>query len=267
MTWPNWSREREHRHDSGWDAHRNHPVSRGQGRPDGDQQLVTPKDKPWELDPHTTAKHDILRRYLAAWFPILGAYHNRIVYIDGFSGPGRYKNGEPGSPMIALYVAVNHRKLTAGEIICWFIEERADRLAALESNPPWAPNIWMGVSVESNQCRSRIDHLRATRAMLRFLSLEPLLGPLPNLDLRGIDWVIVGGESGPRARPMDPASAKDIRDQPRRAKVSFFFKQWGGKNKKLAGRLLDGRTWDQMPSLPSLARGTGKIAAMHGAAT
>ncbi len=147
------------------------------------------------------------------------------------------------------------------------LTKRADRLAALESNLPWAPNIWMGVSVESNKYRSRIDHLRATRAMLRFLSLEPLLGPLPDLDLRGIDWVIVGGESGPKARPMDPAWAKDIRDQCRRAKVSFFFKQWGGKNKKLAGRLLDGRTWDQMPSSPSIARGSGNIAAMHGAAT
>jgi three-Cys-motif partner protein len=94
--------------------------------------MVTPKETLWELDPHTTAKHEILRRYLAAWFPILGTYHNRIVYIDGFSGPGRYKNGEPGSPMIALDVAVNHRKSTTGEIIFWFIEEREDRLAHLK---------------------------------------------------------------------------------------------------------------------------------------
>jgi len=94
--------------------------------------MATPKETFWDLDPHTKAKHEILRRYLAAWFPILGTYHSRIVYIDGFAGPGRYKNGEPGSPMIALDVAVNHRKSTAGEIVFWFIEERDDRLAHLK---------------------------------------------------------------------------------------------------------------------------------------
>jgi len=101
--------------------------------------MATPKEALWELDPHTTAKHEILRRYLAAWFPILGTYHSRIVYIDGFSGPGRYKNGEPGSPMIALDVAVNHRKSTAGEIMFWFIEERADRLAHLKQELATVP--------------------------------------------------------------------------------------------------------------------------------
>jgi three-Cys-motif partner protein len=94
--------------------------------------MGTPKETIWELDPHTTAKHEILRRYLAAWFPILGTYHNRIVYIDGFSGPGRYRNGELGSPMIALDVAINHRKSNTGEIVFWFIEERDDRLAHLK---------------------------------------------------------------------------------------------------------------------------------------
>lgn len=94
--------------------------------------MATPKETLWELDPHTTAKHEILRRYLAAWFPILGTYHSRIVYIDGFSGPGRYKNGEPGSPLIALDVALNHRRSTAGKIVFWFIEERDDRLAHLK---------------------------------------------------------------------------------------------------------------------------------------
>jgi three-Cys-motif partner protein len=86
----------------------------------------------WELDPHTIAKHEILRRYLAAWFPILSTHHSRIVYIDGFSGPGRYRNGEPGSPMIALDVAINHRKTMDGEIVFWFIEEREDRFAHLQ---------------------------------------------------------------------------------------------------------------------------------------
>ena len=94
--------------------------------------MTTPKETLWELDPHTQAKHEILRRYLAAWFPILGTYHSRIVYIDGFSGPGRYKNGELGSPTIALEVAASHRKSTKGEIVFWFIEERDDRLAYLK---------------------------------------------------------------------------------------------------------------------------------------
>lgn len=84
---------------------------------------------------------------------------------------------------------------------------------------------------------------------MRFLSLEPLLGPLPGLDLTGIDWAIVGGESGPKARPLDEAWVTDLRDQCQQAKVSFFFKQWGGRNKKAAGRLLDGRTWDEMPAV------------------
>jgi protein gp37 len=127
------------------------------------------------------------------------------------------------------------------------LTKRASRLALVDPELEWAPNVWMGVSVESMKCATRIDDLRSTRAHVRFLSLEPLLGALPDLDLRGIHWAIVGGESGPRARPMAAAWALDIRDQCRRAGVPFFFKQWGGKNKKRAGRVLDGRTWDEMP--------------------
>jgi protein gp37 len=127
------------------------------------------------------------------------------------------------------------------------LTKRASRLEELSPQLTWASNIWMGVSVESERYRSRIDHLRATKARTKFLSLEPLLGPLPNLDLAGIDWIIVGGESGPNARPMDPAWATDLRDQSRRARVPFFFKQWGGTNKKQAGRVLEGRVWDEMP--------------------
>jgi len=129
------------------------------------------------------------------------------------------------------------------------LTKRADRLAQLHEKLHWAPNIWMGVSVESAKYRSRIDDLRRTGAVTKFLSLEPLLGPLPNLDLTGIDWVIVGGESGPGARPMDAAWATDLRDQCLSAAVPFFFKQWGGKNKKRAGRLLEDRTWDELPSV------------------
>jgi len=105
----------------------------------------------------------------------------------------------------------------------------------------------MGVSVESQAYTFRIDHLRETNAHIKFLSLEPLLGPLTNLNLEGIDWVIVGGESGPGARVMRSEWVLDIRDQCKAAAIPFFFKQWGGTNKKKAGRLLDNRTWDEMP--------------------
>lgn len=127
------------------------------------------------------------------------------------------------------------------------LTKRSRRLAERAQLLPWADNVWMGVTVESAEYVHRIDDLRLVPAAVRFLSLEPLLGPLSSLDLEGIDWVIVGGESGPGARPMAEGWALDIRDQCRRAGVPFFFKQWGGRNKKKAGRLLDGRTWDQMP--------------------
>jgi len=127
------------------------------------------------------------------------------------------------------------------------LTKRARRLALVAPQLDWGPNIWMGVSVESARYATRSEAVTQTGAAVKFLSLEPLLGPLPNLNLTGIDWVIVGGESGPQARPMDPAWARDIRDQCLQADVPFFFKQWGGVNKKKAGRVLDGRTWDEMP--------------------
>ena len=127
------------------------------------------------------------------------------------------------------------------------LTKRAERLAALAGALDWPDNVWMGVSVERADFTDRIDLLRRTPAATRFLSLEPLLGPLPELDLHGIDWVIVGGESGPGARPIDPDWVIDLREQCRRADVPFFFKQWGGRNKKRTGRELEGRTWDQMP--------------------
>jgi protein gp37 len=127
------------------------------------------------------------------------------------------------------------------------LTKRSDRLLELDDKLEWLPNIWMGVSVESQKYTYRIDHLRQTHAQTKFLSLEPLLGPLPDLDLTGIDWAIVGGESGPGARPMKPEWATEIRDQCQKAAVAFFFKQWGGVHKKRAGRELDGRTWDEMP--------------------
>jgi protein gp37 len=127
------------------------------------------------------------------------------------------------------------------------LTKRADRLALLDAELTWPSNVWMGVSLENTDYLYRVDLLRQTHAHIRFLSIEPLLGPLPNLNLQQIDWVIVGGESGPHARPMDPQWVTDIRDQCCRAGVPFFFKQWGGTNKKKTGRLLDGRIWEEMP--------------------
>ncbi len=127
------------------------------------------------------------------------------------------------------------------------LTKRSERLLDLDQVLPWAPHIWMGVSIESREYACRIDHLRQTGAHVKFLSFEPLLGPVGNIDLQGIDWVVVGGESGPHARPMDPAWVIDIRDQCARSRVPFFFKQWGGSRRKRAGRELEGRTWDEMP--------------------
>jgi protein gp37 len=127
------------------------------------------------------------------------------------------------------------------------LTKRAERLAKVGPRLQWPDHVWMGVSVESKRYVDRIEGLRQSGAHVKFLSLEPLLEPLPDLNLDAIDWVIVGGESGPGSRPMKPEWVRDIRDQCRRARVSFFFKQWGGVFKKNHGRQLDGRTWDQMP--------------------
>jgi protein gp37 len=133
------------------------------------------------------------------------------------------------------------------------LTKRAERLEEVSCQLPWAPHIWMGVSVENKDYLWRIDRLRKTKAHIKFLSVEPLLGPLGKISLRGIDWVIVGGESGPGARPMEASWVKDIKDQCRRAGVAFFFKQWGGVQKKRHGRELEGRTWDEMPELVTIS--------------
>jgi protein gp37 len=127
------------------------------------------------------------------------------------------------------------------------LTKRSGRLQAFSDRIDWPTNVWMGVSVESEVYVKRIDHLRKTGALTRFLSLEPLLGPLEKLNLKGIDWVIVGGESGPGARSMDADWVKSIRNQCDDAGVAFFFKQWGGVQKKRTGRLLEGQTYDAMP--------------------
>jgi len=135
------------------------------------------------------------------------------------------------------------------------LTKRSRRLLELNPDIDWPTNVWMGVSVENQSYTFRIEHLRQTNAHVKFLSLEPLLGPLPGMDLRGIDWVIVGGESGPGARPMAEEWVIDIRDQCLAACVPFFFKQWGGVHKKRAGRILRERTWDQVPALISSEAG------------
>jgi protein gp37 len=139
--------------------------------------------------------------------------------------------------------------LDADQHLYQILTKRSRRLRELDPHLRWAEHIWMGVTVERADYVFRIDDLRATHAHVKFLSLEPLLGPLPGLNLRGIDWVIVGGESGPGARPMREEWVLDIQWQCRRARVPFFFKQWGGVHKKKSGRLLQGRTWDEMPGL------------------
>jgi protein gp37 len=130
------------------------------------------------------------------------------------------------------------------------LTKRSERMADMSPSIDWPKNVWMGVSVEHQDYTFRIDHLRSTGAHIKFLSLEPLLGPLSALDLTGIHWAIVGGESGPGSRPILEEWVLEIREECQRSGVPFFFKQWGGTNKKKSGRLLQGRTWDDMPKVP-----------------
>jgi protein gp37 len=132
------------------------------------------------------------------------------------------------------------------------LTKRPDRMAMLTRRLPLLPNVWLGTSVESSTYFGRLDELRRTRAAVRFVSLEPLLGSVAGVDLTSIDWAIVGGESGPGARPMDAKWVREIRTACRRSGTAFFFKQWGGKNKKRQGRTLDGKTWSEYPAAAAL---------------
>lgn len=129
------------------------------------------------------------------------------------------------------------------------LTKRAERLAKISDRLVWGKNIWMGVSVENADYIYRIDNLRKIKAKVKFISFEPLIDKIEMVNLQGVDWVIVGGESGPKARHMSPMWVINLRNQCLAQKVPFFFKQWGGINKKKAGRLLDGRTWDEMPQV------------------
>lgn len=127
------------------------------------------------------------------------------------------------------------------------LTKRSHRLAVLGPQLEWTPNIWMGVTVETADFLYRVDHLRSVPAHVKFISFEPLLGPMQGLELAGVDWVIVGGESGPDARTMSPDWVRSIRDTCSGLGIPFFFKQWGGKVKAKTGRSLDGRLWDEAP--------------------
>jgi len=132
------------------------------------------------------------------------------------------------------------------------LTKRAERLAELNRYLDWPANVWMGVSVENADYQYRMDYLKSVGARVKFVSVEPMLGPVWQLDLKGIDWVIVGGESGPGARPIKKEWVLGVRNQCLDAGIPFFFKQWGGVNKKKAGRVLEGRVWNEMPVKPAL---------------
>ena len=149
----------------------------------------------------------------------------------------------PGEFILEVFEIMNRAYWHQFQILT----KRPERVFELNEKLRWTPNIWMGTSIENDEYAFRIDFLRKISANIKFLSLEPLLGPLPNLNLNGMNWVIVGGESGLKARPMKAEWVLDLQEQCQRTEVAFFFKQWGGKNKKLAGRILNGRTWDEMP--------------------
>lgn len=165
----------------------------------------------------------------------------RVVFVDSM---GDYFHDDVPAQFIRRGIDVMRE---TPQHIYQILTKRAERLEQIDPEIAWPDNVWMGVSVENEKYGSRINHLRRTHARIKFLSLEPLLGALPDLNLNGIDWVIVGGESGPGARPIQENWVTDIRDRCVASGTPFFFKQWGGVRKKLTGRLLDGRTWDEMP--------------------
>ena len=165
----------------------------------------------------------------------------QLIFVNSMSD--LFHNDVPFDFIIKIFEVMRKANWHQFQILT----KRSERLLECSPHIDWPENVWMGVSVENCDYTSRIDDLRASHAKLKFLSLEPLLGPLPELILNGIDWVIVGGESGPGARPIERKWVIDIRTQCRKANVPFFFKQWGGTNKKSTGRQLDGKTYDEMP--------------------
>lgn len=166
----------------------------------------------------------------------------RLVFVNSMSD--LFYESVPASFIESVFAVMNRASRHTFQVLT----KRPERAALLSGGLNWTPNIWLGASIESRNLLGRLEPLKETGARTKFLSLEPLLGPLPDVDLAGIDWVIAGGESGPGARPPEPDWIRDIRDNCIDSGTPFFFKQWGGVFKKRTGRVLDGRTWDQMPA-------------------
>ena len=166
----------------------------------------------------------------------------RLVFVNSMSD--LFHKSVPTEFIQSVFDVMNQASHHTFQVLT----KRPSRVSQLNDKVVWTPNIWMGVSIESEKWIDRLYILKSSDAQTKFLSLEPLLGPLPSLDLDGVDWVITGGESGPGARPMDPDWVREIRDNCVQSEVPFFFKQWGGVFKKRTGRTLDNRTWDEMPS-------------------
>lgn len=169
--------------------------------------------------------------------------HSKIVFVNSMSD--LFQENVPIEFIQKVFQVMNENPQHVFQVLT----KRADILLKYDKAKllKWTHNIWMGVSVEDQRVKNRITLLSKTKAKVKFLSCEPLIGPLPKMNLKKIDWVIVGGESGRKPRPMDAEWALDIQEQCERADVAFFFKQWGGTNKKKTGRLLNGRTYDEMP--------------------
>ncbi len=165
----------------------------------------------------------------------------RIVFVNSMSD--LFHEDVPISFVLRVFEVMKQAEMHTFQVLT----KRSERLAEVSQLIDWPSNVWMGVSIENNDYVFRADHLRQTQAKTKFLSIEPLLGPITTLNLAEIDWVIVGGESGPKARPLKQEWVVQLRDQCLRENIPFFFKQWGGTRKKITGRQLEGRTWDQMP--------------------
>jgi protein gp37 len=169
----------------------------------------------------------------------------RVVFVNSMSD--LFHPEVPDEFIERVFAVMNETPMHTYQVLT----KRSQRLKRIAAQLPWPRNVWMGVSVENQRYAFRAEHLCDVPAAVRFLSVEPLLGPV-DLDLSGLHWVIVGGESGPRARPILPEWVRTIRDQCGSAHVPFFFKQWGGRTPKAGGRILDGRVWDEMPMMEAL---------------
>ena len=165
----------------------------------------------------------------------------RVIFVNSMSD--LFHEGIPFSYVERVFEVM----VAAQQHTFQILTKRHERLSELAPDLPWPENVWMGVSIENRRFVHRADYLREVPAAVRFVSAEPLLGQLEGLDLDGIDWLIAGGESGPRHRPVHASWARDLRDRCLAEDVAFFFKQWGGRSPKAGGRELDGRTWDALP--------------------